>query len=817
MTSATAEDREALLRQIPLFRGLDEFPLAQVAAAFSAHAAAAGTVVFREGEEGDAFYLLVSGSVRVASDAASERVILARLGPGQYFGEMALVTGAPRTAAVIAESDAEFLVLRAEAFASLTSRFPALRAAVERVTEHRGAEGQLFADEAFALVDLGSARRVVIGAGPECDLRLGGQGIALRHAEITAAVGGFRLRDLGGPSGVYLNRELVSDTPLNDGDVITVGSARIFLHDGVLRVFEQARGVRVDARGLGRTVGREKVILRDVDLAIYPGELVAIVGPSGAGKTTLLHMLLGIDAPTAGEVLYDGVPLGPNIDRFRPVLGYVPQQDIVHPELTVRESLGHAARLRLPEGTSAAEAEARIARVLADSRLEAHAGTPAGRLSGGQRKRASTAVELLSGPRILFLDEPTSGLDPGLDDQMMQSFREMADNGRTVVVTTHATRNIAICDRVVVVCGGLIVFVGTPAEALRHFDVDDFVKVYPLLEDADAAALRDAFHATAAYDRNLRARLAPSTGEIPAPRPDAGRFAQVRRGARQYTTLLRRDALIIRRDRLSLGLRVLGPPLLAASVATSFHREIFARDIGAGGNAREAITLLYLACAVALFLGSLTFSNIITRENAIYRRERLVNLSPLAYVMSKVTLLGLFSVLQGALMMLVIAGAIALPGPNPSTFLLLFAALSLTSLGGMTMGMFISSVSPNADRAAIIAVLAIVPQLIFGGSTIPRSQMQPIARANSDAMISKWSLELMGDMTGLDERLAAQSVRTVPAAAGAQPVEVRFATPYDNAFKIDPAVRWAVMAGFVVVFTGGTILVQSRKGRPRRA
>jgi ABC-type multidrug transport system ATPase subunit len=244
-------------------------------------------------------------------------------------------------------------------------------------------------------------------------------------------------------------------------------------------------------------------------------------------------LLLGIDTPTTGEVLYDGVPLATNMDRFRAVLGYVPQQDIVHPELTVRESLGHAARLRLPPNTSAAEAEARIARVLADARLEAHAQTPAGRLSGGQRKRASTAVELLSGPRILFLDEPTSGLDPGLDDQMMQSFREMADNGRTVVVTTHATRNIAICDRVVIVCGGLIVFVGTPGEALDHFDVDDFVKVYPLLENADAPRLRDAFHGTAAYARNLQGRIESSAGETGASQPEAGLLAQIRRTMRQ--------------------------------------------------------------------------------------------------------------------------------------------------------------------------------------------------------------------------------------------------------------------------------------------
>jgi hypothetical protein len=218
-----------------------------------------------------------------------------------------------------------------------------------------------------------------------------------------------------------------------------------------------------------------------------------------------------------------------------------------------------------------------------------------------------------------------------------------------------------------------------------------------------------------------------------------------------------------------------------------------------------------LLAAIALFIGAVTAAPAITREDAIYRRERLVNLSPSAYVFAKSLLIAGFAALQAATMIAVLGVGIELPG-GMEVGLQLFGALFLTSLAGMAMGLFISSVSPNADRAAILAVIAIIPQLIFGGSTVPRSEMGPASRLISELTVSKWSLELTGQITDLDFRIANQRIQTGDFGDFGKfsfPVE----TPFDNAFKIDPVWRWLVLVGFSAAFLAATLYVQTRKGR----
>lgn len=822
-TSLGPDPEAEEVRGVPLFRDLDDHGLGQVARAFRRVSAAAGDILFRQGAPGDAFYLVSSGGVQIVSDAEAGQVVLADLGPGQYFGEMALVTGSPRTAAAVVARDSELLVLTAGDFHALVPKLPMLRRSLERVTEHRRGAGRVFQNEAYGLLALAGANEPVsIGSDPSNTIVLDMPGVAPLHAEIRRDGASFLIVDLASGAGTYHNREAVSEARLAEGDTIWLGSARLFLHDATLKLFQPSHGLRIDAAGLGRTLSGGRTILEDANVGLRPGELVAIVGPSGAGKTTLLHLLLGLDSPSAGEVFYDGVPLSGNFDVFRPVVAYVPQGDIVHSELTVRESLRHSARLRLPPAErTPAGVERRVGPTLDLVRLAEAADTRVGRLSGGERKRASVAVELLSRPRVIFLDEPTSGLDPGLDDQLMHGFRDMADTGCTVVLTTHATRNIRICDRVVVLCGGRVAFVGTPREALQHFGVHDFVEVYPLLAEASPSALAARFRESSVYSRNGTANPTPATN-LPAPalpllHPAARVTASLRQVAQQYLALLRRDVLIISRRPLDLALRLLGAPLLAASLLMIVDREIFALGASQGGNARAAITLLYLMSAISLFLGAFSACNVLTAEDAIYRRERLVNLSPTAYVAAKVTALACFAVVQAGLMVAVVAPFVEFPPPHPRIELIVFAVIALTTFGGMMMGLFISAVSPNADRAAVLAVLAIIPQLIFGGSTVPRSEMTVPAQLVSDATITKWALELLGENTGLDRRLAIQSVHglDLPRELGGV-VNVQVETPFDDAFKPNGPPRWAALSAFGAVFIAGTLLVQSRKGRGRR-
>ena len=207
--------------------------------------------------------------------------------------------------------------------------------------------------------------------------------------------------------------------------------------------------------------------------------MVAVIGESGSGKSTLLKALAGVSSPTAGEVTVNDDPIETRLTD----VGYVPQDDIVHKELSVREALTYAARLRLPADTSDEELAVTVSRVLEEVALTPHADTRIGSLSGGQRKRTGVACELLGRPSLLFLDEPTTGLDPGLESRMMALLRELANESRAVVVVTHATKNLGLCDRVAVMGrGGHLTYYGTPGGALDFFQAEDHDGVYDALE-----------------------------------------------------------------------------------------------------------------------------------------------------------------------------------------------------------------------------------------------------------------------------------------------------------------------------------------------
>ena len=223
----------------------------------------------------------------------------------------------------------------------------------------------------------------------------------------------------------------------------------------------RTRGVEIAASDLWQTVKGGKQVLQGVSFTVKACELVAVVGGSGAGKTTLLEALAGVRPAERGEVRFDGVDLYENFDSFRRLLGYVPQDDIIHADLPLERTLRYAAALRLPEPRSSAEVDAAVERALAALDLSHRADVQVGALSGGQRKRASIAVELLTSPPVFFLDEPTSGLDPASSSELLRLLRGLADAGSTVVFTTHSVQDLARCDRVVFLAReGHLAFVG---------------------------------------------------------------------------------------------------------------------------------------------------------------------------------------------------------------------------------------------------------------------------------------------------------------------------------------------------------------------
>jgi ABC transport system ATP-binding/permease protein len=232
-----------------------------------------------------------------------------------------------------------------------------------------------------------------------------------------------------------------------------------------------------------------------VSLAVEPGELVAVVGGSGTGKTTLLLALAGVQPAARGAVCYDGVDYYADLKAFHSQLGYVPQDDIIHRELPLARTLRYAAQLRLPAGTPPAAADGAVDDVLRILDLTEHGDVPVGQLSGGQRKRASIAAELLPRPRAFFLDEPTSGLDPATAADFIDHLRRIADTGTTVMFTTHSPVDVAMCDKIVFLArGGVLAFVGSPAEACRYFQTAGIEEIYQRLADeADPRTCRERF------------------------------------------------------------------------------------------------------------------------------------------------------------------------------------------------------------------------------------------------------------------------------------------------------------------------------------
>ena len=312
--------------------------------------------------------------------------------------------------------------------------------------------------------------RLTVGRDEANDLVIADLLASRRHAELRREGDQWLLVDLGSANGTFVNGRRVKRAVLGSDDVVGIGHALLHLEGDRLVEHVDAGDVSFRAEGLVVRTPKGKTLLRDVGFGLESKSLLAVVGPSGAGKSTLLRALTGFRPAEEGRVEYAGRDLYADYDELRHRIGLVPQDDILHPQLTVRRALQYAAELRFPDDVGAAERAQRVEEVVAELNLTAQADQTIDSLSGGQRKRTSVALELLTRPSLLFLDEPTSGLDPGLDKQVMQTLRGLADGGRTVVVVTHSVANLDLCDRLLLLApGGSVAYFGPPQEALGYF------------------------------------------------------------------------------------------------------------------------------------------------------------------------------------------------------------------------------------------------------------------------------------------------------------------------------------------------------------
>jgi ABC-type multidrug transport system ATPase subunit/pSer/pThr/pTyr-binding forkhead associated (FHA) protein len=623
-----------------------------------------------------------------------------------------------------------------------------------------------------------------IGRDADNDVVLEAPIVSRFHATVEKIGQRYRVRDLHSANGTFVNDQRIEgETWLKPGDTIRIGPYRFVLGEDQLARYDETGGLRVQALRLNKWVRKDLNLLQDISLVFEPREFIVVVGQSGGGKSTLVDAIAGYRPATDGRVLVNGIDIYRHFDAVRNEIGFVPQRDIIHAELTVYQALDYAARLRMPADTSREERHRRVMEVLEDLDLVHRQDVQISGLSGGQQKRVSIGVELLTKPGLFFLDEPTSGLDPGTETALMHLMRRLADQGRTIILITHATKNVMLADKVLFLArGGHLAWFGPPDEALRYFDQYrserdrrtrpmEFDEIYAVLDDpakgkAEEWAAR--YRESPAYQQYIvqpLAALREFAGEVPAAAPaatgkDQARPAISRHGGqvsalRQFGILSSRNVRILTRDRVSLILMLVSAPLVAmldVLLSVVLGRDLFAYTDGDMGN---ALITLFQPGMVAIMVGALAMMREFIKENEVYKRERLVNLKVMPYVLSKLWVAGLLALYQAACYTVIHYLSFDMPG-GANEFLLMYVTLLLASLAGMALGLVASAVAPNANAAPLIVILLIIPQVAMGGALIP------VPSVASSPISARWSFEALVGITGAASDLAADPCWALP-------------------------------------------------------
>jgi ABC-type multidrug transport system ATPase subunit len=558
-------------------------------------------------------------------------------------------------------------------------------------------------------------------------------------------------------------------------------------------------------RDVSQQVRDGELILRGISLTIGRGELVAIIGGSGTGKTTLLDTMCGLRPPAAGEVRRG--------ERGRH--GYVPQDDIIHLGLPLRRTLRYTAQLRLPAGSTAEQTDQAVTGVLKALELADRADVGVGSLSGGQRKRASIAAELLTRPGVFFLDEPTSGLDPARGAELMRTLRQLASEGTTVVLTTHNPLDAERCDKIAVLADqGYLAFFGTPEAACGYFGTGSLSEIYERLAGQDSGqewGRRFAESApppettapeTTAPENTDREITDPKETvarmEIPDPEITDPKELATIGSFRQWLLLTRRNAEILARSRLTLAILIGSPIMVLAMFVVLFKPHAF----GPGQpNPQTTVMILFWVAFGGFFFG-LTYGLLqICSEFAVLRRERFVGLRAGPYVLAKVAvLLPLLAVVDAAFLLVLRAlGRLPAAGDYGAVFL----TLVLSTAAALGLGLLISAAVSEPSQATIAMPMVCFPQVLFVGAILPVPVMAAVGRWISYAMSNRWAFEALGHSFGVN-RLWAD---------GGSPFGPPLLASYGNTFSHPVAADVAILAGFTVAFLAATCAVIVRRTR----
>ncbi|MGE3074051.1 MAG: ATP-binding cassette domain-containing protein [Dehalococcoidia bacterium] len=595
-----------------------------------------------------------------------------------------------------------------------------------------------------------------VGRDPANDLVVPELIVSRFHAELRRFPDGTtQLVDLGSHNGTFVNGQRIAAANLLDLDLVSfAGSQFRFVHGTLSRQVEPAE-VAFAALGVSAGFG-DHTLVHDVSFPLQLGSLLAIVGPSGAGKSSLLNVLTGLRQPMAGTVYFAGRDLHAGYSELKGRIGFVPQDDIVHPDLTVVQSLEFAADLRFAPDVTSAERKARIVEVLEELELSHRRDVQVRKLSGGERKRVSVGLELLTQPTLLLLDEPTSGLDPGRERNLMELLRRLADGGRVVVVVTHSVDSIRLCDRVLFLApGGRVAYFAPPSLAHAYFERDDYQEIFRDLSERDPQEWNNRFQADS-ISRHFVSD--PLKGYSAAPADSARKAPQLtpQRWARQFSMLTRRNVRVLAADRVSVSTMLLAGPLLGLLALWRLPTNELAKlPVFQLRLLSQASLVLFVVMLCMTLLGLSNGIREISKESKILNRELAVGLSPSAYMFSKALYLGVITILQAVILVPI---ALARQGGPPDALLLgsplleIVVAAALAGTAALALALFVSAALRSTAAALASLPLLLAFQVLFGSAGLfPGTEEQPVLREVGYASSAGWGFAAAASTSELNE------------------------------------------------------------------
>ncbi|MDD3253283.1 MAG: ATP-binding cassette domain-containing protein [Lachnospiraceae bacterium] len=581
-------------------------------------------------------------------------------------------------------------------------------------------------------------KQLTMGRASNNDIVLAHPAISRLHASIEPSEQGYELVN-NSKNGVLLNGRVIQDKAvLKECDIIQILAFQMIYLNGSIFYKTNSDGISLTVQHLGKTVGGgRKTLLHDVNLQIESNEFVAIIGGSGAGKTTLMNAISGFDRKITGQVYCNGLDLLSNFKYLKAIIGYVPQEDIIYQNLTLRKMLEYTAKLKMPDDVTKQERNRQIENVLEMVELKPQENTYIRKLSGGQKKRASIAVELLADPRLFFLDEPTSGLDPGTEQNLMRTLNRLSKTQKkTIIMVTHTIQNLDLCDRIILMgTGGRCCFNGTYEEAKMFFDTQNLADAYNTVT-ADSTTWEKEFNKFQKKDYEVEMQSEQIKNDMKA---------SVRRSSalRQWFILMQRYMELIRNDRMRLVILMLQPIIIGGMLYLVADDSVF--DVY-----ENTKTMLFALCCSGIWIGLFNSIQEICKERNILRREYMTNLKLPVYVMSKFVVQALIGLIQTVLLSgtFILATGKERTGVFMDSFVPeIILTIWLVVIASEAMGLLVSANAKSGDKAMVAAPFLLIIQLLFSGILF---KLKGAGEYISYLTVSRWTVESLGGIADLN-------------------------------------------------------------------